>query len=51
MNFFTKKMGGGGGGVFDFGDEGGGVIDGWTVEQAQAYLPLQLLRSSKKLGT
>ena len=33
-----KKMGGGGWG------EGGGV-DGWTDEQAQTNLPLQLLQS------
>ena len=24
---------------------GGGMVDGWTVEQAQTNLPLQLLRS------
>ena len=44
MNFFTKNPNlnnfffFGGGGV-------GGGVDGWTDEQAQTNLPLQLLRS------
>ena len=37
----------GGGGVWSWGQVGGWgwVVDGWTVEQAQTSLPLQLLRS------
>ena len=54
FNIFFFLFGGVGGGlaggarVSEFGLGGGGTgggVDGWTVEQAQTNLPLQLLRS------
>ena len=51
MNCFHREsksifffVGGGGGGVGGMGWVSGGV-DGWTDEQAQSNLPLQLLQS------
>ena len=50
LKYFLEGAGGGGARVSDFFFHfcffgGGGVVDIWTVEQAQTNLPLQLLRS------